>query len=272
MRRHFIVLAIVAQLAVLGYMVTKREVILATGTQIYLRTAPIDPRDPFRGDFVRLSYSLNTVHSKQLRGTLNDHTNEKGYQVYAVIKPAENNLYDLDYLTDQQPDNQIYLKGRISKRHRGRWRAGALYVKYGIEQLFVEQGKGREIERIRGIRGGMQVPMETQIAIGADGTAVLQDYRWSKLGIQLEMLRFNRLNRRNNTDQNQLPVELSPKLKVTLKNVSKKALVIADPGDHCGFKLIPAVWASKTYAQIDSNCNQSLTKQSFITLQPDQRY
>ena len=37
MRRQFIVLTIIAQLAVLGYMAGKREVILATGQQIYLQ-------------------------------------------------------------------------------------------------------------------------------------------------------------------------------------------------------------------------------------------
>ncbi len=148
-------------------------------------------------------------------------------------------------------------------------------VKYGLEQLFVEQGAGREIERIRGTRRGVQVPMEVQVAVGGDGTAVLRDYRWSKLGIQLEMLRINRPNRRNNanSDQNQAVTELSPKVKVSLKNVSDTPLVIVDWGDHCGFKLVPVRWAAKTYTPVYTTCNTvPLADQAFITLEPDQSY
>jgi uncharacterized membrane-anchored protein len=274
MRRQFIVLAIIAQLAVLGYMAGKREVILATGQQIYLQTAPIDPRDPFRGDYVRLTYPFNTIDAKQLRVIEKDKLNEKGYPVYAVMKQSENKLYILDYLTDQQPQNQIYIKGRINKRGWGRRVSTAVNVKYGLEQLFVEQGKGHEIERIRGNRGGIQVPMEVQVAVGGDGTAVLRDYRWSKLGIQLEILRFNQRNRRNNTDQNQPTTPLSPKVKVTLKNVSDAALVIVDPGDHCGFQLVPAAsWSAATYSPLDTTCKQvTISKQSLKILEPDQTY
>ncbi len=273
MRKYFVLLAIVAQVSVLAYMAIKHEVILATGDPIYLRTAPIDPRDPFRGDFVRLSYPFNTVYAKRTRGTVKDHVGDKGYQVYAVMKPTENDLYTLDYLTDQRPTEPLYIKGRITNRHWSRGQ-GAANVKYGVEQLYVEQGSGREIERTRGTRSGIQIPMEVQVAIGDDGTAVLRDYRWSKLAIQLEILRFNRQNRRNNSsDQNPAPVELSPKLRITLKNVSDSALVISDPDDHCGFKLVPVAWASKTYAPLDTSCEQiASSSRSTMTLVPQQAY
>ena len=90
---------------------------------------------------MRLTYPFNTVDAKQLRVSEKDKLNEKGYPVYAVMKQSENNLYILDYLTDQQPQNQIYIKGRINKRGWGRRVSAAVNVKYGLEQLFVEQGK-----------------------------------------------------------------------------------------------------------------------------------
>ena len=68
MRRLFIVLCIAAQILVLGVMAGKREFILATGERVFLRTAPIDPRDPFRGDFVRLRYDISTVAPGKIRG------------------------------------------------------------------------------------------------------------------------------------------------------------------------------------------------------------
>ena len=35
---------------------------------------------------------------------------------------------------------------------------------------------------------------------------------------------------------------LSPKIRVTLANVSEAPLAIVDPGDHCAFHLVPVQW------------------------------
>jgi hypothetical protein len=36
------------------------------GTMIYMRTAPVDPRDIFRGDYVRLNYDISRLAADQL--------------------------------------------------------------------------------------------------------------------------------------------------------------------------------------------------------------
>ena len=82
--------------------------------------------------------------------------------------------------------------------------------------------------------------MEVQLAVGGDGTAVIRDYRWSRLGIKLEMLRVTRRNRNRQPATPGQP--LSPKVKVTLKNVSSEPLMIADPGPHCGFTMVAVNW------------------------------
>mgnify|MGYP001598691262 CR=1 FL=1 len=59
-----IVAAIVAaalQTAVIGYMVESRASILRNGTEIKLKTLPVDPRDLLRGDYVILSYPISTI-------------------------------------------------------------------------------------------------------------------------------------------------------------------------------------------------------------------
>ncbi|NIU76164.1 MAG: hypothetical protein GWN71_22155, partial [Gammaproteobacteria bacterium] len=66
-------------------------------------------------------------------------------------------------------------------------------------------------------------------------TAVIRDFRWSRLGMQLEMLRVPQRNRNASPDEVQGP--LSPKIRVRLENVSDAPVAIADPGDRCGFHL-----------------------------------
>jgi uncharacterized membrane-anchored protein len=56
MKRWLPVAVVVMQVAMLGFMAGEREWIAKMGTRISLRTAPIDPRDPMRGDYVRLDY------------------------------------------------------------------------------------------------------------------------------------------------------------------------------------------------------------------------
>ena len=61
MRKLLIVTAVVAQLLVLGWMAFEREWVVRTGRVVYLRTAPVDPQDPMRGEYVRLNYEIATV-------------------------------------------------------------------------------------------------------------------------------------------------------------------------------------------------------------------
>ena len=271
MRRIFIFLCIAAQVLVLGAMAIERESILRSGKTIHLRTSPIDPRDPFRGDFVRLSYEISSVAPEQVRGDVGEHAKEKGYQVYAVLSKGAEDLYSLDYLTDEEPRDVDFLRGRVGRNWRITQRSGAVAVDYGIEKLFVEQGTGKDIEKRRGTRNGLQVPMEVEVAVGSDGTAVIRDYRWSKLGMRLKMLRFHRRDR--NTPLDEVTEPLSPKLEVTLQNVSDAVLMISDPGDHCGFRIESTSWVSRQYHSAYDGCRKShVSVVDPIALAPGEAY
>lgn len=273
MRRKLVLLLIVCQLLVLGFMAAKREYIRAYGKEVFLRTAPIDPRDPLRGDFVRLRYAMSSVNAARIRGTVEQHRNDKDHPVYAVLKPDAGDIHVLDYLTDEKPGQQeLFIKGYISDDWRliG-WTGRAIGARYGIEQYFVEQGHGLEMEARLGQRNEMQIPLEMRVAIGADGTAVIKDYRWSTLGIKLEMLRVS--TRALNPQAAPPDQPLSPKIRVTLKNASAQSLTIADPGDHCGFSLVAVEWASQDYPAADTSCNIPVTNQNaLIKLQAEQEY
>ena len=271
MRRILILLCIAAQVLVLGVMAGEREIILNTGERIHLRTAPIDPRDPFRGDFVRLDYEISSVASGQIRGGLRDHAKEKGYPVYAVLRKGAEDLYSLDYVTDEKPGEGIFLRGRVSNDQRIARGRSAVTVKYGIEQLFVEQGRGKNIEQRRGTRNSLQVPMEVEVAVGSSGTAVIRDFRWSRLGMSLKMLRFHRRNR--NTNLEEVTEPLSPKLEISLQNVSDAPLIVADPGNHCGFRMQTATWVSREYRPTYDRCQDiHASGDDLIELAPGDAY
>ena len=188
MRNLIIVIAVFLQILVLGFMAGEREYIVRNGETIYLRTAPIDPRDLFRGDYVRLNYEISTIPVHLLP---RDDTSgvAKGEKIYVNLKESSNGLFELDHISLAEPPSGIYLIGRSPYHYRHRLRGHPLRLKYGIEAYFVQQGKGRQIEKRQGRREQLQVPLEMQVAVGSNGKAVIKGHRWSPIGMKLQVMR-----------------------------------------------------------------------------------
>lgn len=197
MRKLAIIIAILLQVAVLAYMAGQREYILRTGRVVFLKTAPVDPRDIFRGDYVRLRYEISTVNQDLLRDGLVDLCKKdsqrscyergewrkmRGKPVYGLLNVGANDIADLVSLTDKKPVEGLFIRGRIE--YLNFWGWSSVNVRYGMEAYFLEQGKGKEIEK--SMSQSMRIPLEMEVALGKDGTAVLKGYRWSSLGISIE--------------------------------------------------------------------------------------
>jgi uncharacterized membrane-anchored protein len=218
MRTGFMIGAAVLQVLGLGYMAGERELVLRTGRVVYLRTAPVDPRDAFRGDYVRLSYEIGQVPRQCLRdGLVRSDAGHKPLpsdtRVYAVLTPDADGVARLDTLTNRRPGDGLFIRGR-TERYWGEMHS--LPVRYGIEAFFVQQDQGKIIEQGRQ-RGDVQVPMEVAVAVGRGGLAVLKDFRWSPLGTGLRLDTATNRQIRAAT--------------VVLMNVSSRELAIVDlPG------------------------------------------
>ena len=119
------------------------------------------------------------------------------------------------------------------------------------------------IEEQRGTRGTVQVPMEVEVGLGRSGTGVIRGYRWSRLGIRLEIVRPGPRRVMSPVPGHPTSVEdpsvpLSPLVRVTLANVSDAPLTLADSPDHCAFRLLPAGWDEATYAPSAASCAEEV--------------
>jgi uncharacterized membrane-anchored protein len=262
MRIAAIIAAVVFQVGILAYMGGEREYVICTGRTVYLRTAPVDPQDAFRGDYVHLDYEISNVGAEYMRDGLKDKA-KNGTRVYAVLDVDENQVAYLRYVTDKRPDKELFIRGRINSRWG--W-SGMAPISYGIEAYFVEQGKGRQIEQLRGTRAGIQVPLEMETALGSNGTAVLKGYRCGKLGIGVEL----------KTD----PKDRSRRVhsaKVKLKNVSDTPLAIVDMPEGRSLTLEQDLrWAgqgSPVWRWVNENAPRKAVENSDVhVLQPGQIY
>jgi uncharacterized membrane-anchored protein len=248
MRKTFIVLAVLMQVLVLVYMAGEREYIVRNGKIIYLRTAPIDPRDLFRGDYVRLNYEISSIPASDLPG--GDAANLiKGEKVYVSLKEASNGLYELERVGKKAPRTGVYLVGRSPHAYQYRRFGYPLMLNYGIEAYFVQQGKGREIEKRLGSRNQVQIPLEMQIAVSGNGKAVIKGHRWSRLGMGLQVMRTPPAN----PQIRQEPA--SAKVALTLANASDDPLALIALPDACSFTLETAQHTQKEWVPAANPCD-----------------
>jgi len=262
MRNTSIGLAVLLQILVLGYMVGEREHILRNGKIIYLRTAPIDPRDLFRGDYVRLNYEISNISARNLpRG---DATGlAKGSKVYVILTENSNGLYELGHVSPTEPPTGIYLAGRSLYDFRHRMTGHSLRLKYGIEAYFVQQGKGRQIEQRLGNRNQLQIPLEMQIAVGRNGKAVIKGHRWSPIGMGLNVLRSPPPDRQRTTEP------LSAKLALTLANASEAPLALIILPNNCSFSLESSQTAKGEWVLADNPCQPARpNEEDVLVLKP----
>ncbi|HPN85139.1 MAG TPA: GDYXXLXY domain-containing protein, partial [Victivallales bacterium] len=183
MRRFFIAMSVVVQISVLAYMAGYREFIILKGKTVFLRTMPVDPSDPFRGDYVSLEYEISVIGKKDLKSGF---PANKGEVFYTVLKEEENGLFSLEYCSKEKPSQgELFIKGRYEYDWNFRGQSENFRLKYGIEKYFVQEDKGIEIEERAGIGDQMHIPLEVEVSVGKNGTAVAKGYRWSKLGIGL---------------------------------------------------------------------------------------
>lgn len=106
------------------------------GKDILIRTTVYDPRDMFRGDYVRLSYGFADIYELDKRG-LSKRRQLHGTEIYAVLKQDKDGKYKFDRYSFERPNGGTFLAGRVDYNT----------AKFGIEAFFMPPKKARQMER-----------------------------------------------------------------------------------------------------------------------------
>lgn len=153
------------QSAALAWMIYDRVSLLERGKEIILDIVPVDPRSLFRGDYVILSYGISRLQLSALGG---DDKFETDMTVFVTLRKPYRAAWQPVSVTKKYPaevdEDQIVIRGKV--RYGGR---EPLRVNYGIEQYFVQEGRGKPLERqVR------ESKLQALVAIGADGEAAVK--------------------------------------------------------------------------------------------------
>jgi uncharacterized membrane-anchored protein len=223
LRRALIVAAVLLQCAALGLIGYQREAVLHSGQSVVMRTRPVDPRDLFRGDYVRLTYEASTLPVELAPKDELAEMRKGERRVYLSYTTDARNLIVPRRLSLSRPSDGLFIRGYSLKD----WRNEVVAVRYGVEKYFVQQGRGRGLERGQSIEG-VRIPLEVEVAVGpANGIAVLKGYRLADLGMGITFPRPARAGEQ-------------PPSAITVKivNASSQPLYIVDPPDHRSFELV----------------------------------
>ena len=251
-RNYLVLLAVLVQLAFPAWMAVKREWIARNAPVVWLRTAPVDPRDPFRGDYVTLDYEISRLPKKLFgKGLTQMSKPQAGTELFTALRVGSDGVAEATGVDVAPPSSGPYIKGRITE---GYWDgADFIPVEYGIERYYVQEGKGKEIEDRRGNRSGLQTPMEVAIALSADGMALLKTFRWLPLAIGVQITGVDR-NGNRRFDERGNPVTPDPSVRKTgiavvkIKNVDTEPHALVLPPGDAAFTLVPAFsqWSHTT--------------------------
>ena len=222
-RNIFLVLAVLLQCTTLGAICFQREMVLSTGSTVFLKTVPIDPRDIFRGDYVRLNYDLSRIPTKLIPQEEVESMKNPGKRVYLSYKTDARNVMIPENLSLKKPTEGHFIRGYTMRNWQN---SNNILVRYSVEKFFMQQGKGLILEEGESLEG-VAIPLEMEAAVGnQNGIAVLKGFRYAEMGMGIELPRAAEKTK-----------NFPSRIKVKIVNASEKPLAIIDPENHSSFKI-----------------------------------
>jgi uncharacterized membrane-anchored protein len=119
MRIKFFLL-ILLQILILVGMIGYRHYWVETGEKIMLCVSPVDPRDLFRGDYVRLSYEISSLDLDRLSVKENFRLREK---VYVILEAETDGTWKAAGVAKSPPSGKKFIQGMVEfeRKDSSRW-------------------------------------------------------------------------------------------------------------------------------------------------------
>ena len=163
----FILVALV-QLSVPAKMIFDREDILNNGKEYKFKTKPIDPNDPFRGKYIRLSYYEDVIEVE------NEADWTKGEIIYVSLTTDREGFAKIKSVSKENlVNNQDFLKTKV--RYIADNGPEKLTIDYPFDRFYMEESKAYDAKLI--YRKSQHDTSQIAYALVSikDGEAVLKD-------------------------------------------------------------------------------------------------
>lgn len=159
-RRLFLVLAVSLQFCFLFALMWPSFATIARGDEIAVHAMPVDPWDLFRGDYITIEYEFSRIRSPGV-GMF-----KAGSPVFVVLSKS-GDTWVMSRVTKKPcplASGQIGLKGRVKYASDNE-----ITVNYGLERVYIEEGRGRELSDSAGF--------EVKLVVDRSGHGVIKEVR-----------------------------------------------------------------------------------------------
>lgn len=165
MKRRIIVFSI--PILILMSMTIPLILTLTQGTEIILKTIPIDPEDLFRGDYVSLNYEISEIDKGKLSTDLKENfpseaDDYSSIKVYTSLEKDADGYFKVKSVSLKKPQSDIYLKGSLYRYreyeeyivnkdtpyedYQEKFKY-VYHIDYNIDKYFVPENSGRKFEK-----------------------------------------------------------------------------------------------------------------------------
>ncbi len=129
---------VVVQLFIPSRMIYQREIILKKGEPFKFEIEPVDPSDPFRGEYIQLSFKQNDFKIK-------GHSWRKGNKVYVFLEKDKEGFASVTELSKTPPtDNTPHVTCSIQKVRLVNRR---VIINYPFDTYYMSEFKASKAEK-----------------------------------------------------------------------------------------------------------------------------
>jgi hypothetical protein len=146
MKTRFLIGLIALQAAWVIATAARQEIALRRGTVVLLETAPVDPRDLLRGDYVILSYKISVLPATLFAEPLPGGSINAPVFVRLEKRGPFHEAVAASWRPVEPDAAHPVLRGRVSNWSWAgdeRGRIDSVRVEYGIERYYVREGTGQ---------------------------------------------------------------------------------------------------------------------------------
>lgn len=147
-KRWLFVAAVALQVLLLLGMAGRHSYTLQTGRPIRLETAPVDPWEIFRGQYVSLNYKISMLEEGRI--VMTGAPYKRGQKVWVTLRSADP-YWVAVAVSNRRPlasGNEVAVQGTVQWYTDNGTPAGKAmaHIRYGLEQFYVPEGEGPKLE------------------------------------------------------------------------------------------------------------------------------
>lgn len=166
-----LVVMLLVQWLVPAMSIIENNRVLREGVAVRFRTAPIDPHDPFRGEYVILSFAMEEEGLPQDAAT----PWKDGEPAHALLELRDGEAVFNGLQRGVPPAGTLHVRCMVDLRE---WMpdSAQVYVDLPFDRYYVQQGHGRRTEELMGWRSDADsLPASFAVVRLLNGRGVVED-------------------------------------------------------------------------------------------------